>query len=90
MTNIDRQLAELEVEINRQRRSGRAMLKALGRDQGDFGTLHKPRPDNDFDLLKAENQMREIDRRGLLTRGQSESAWARLRALRPTAVIKWH
>jgi hypothetical protein len=90
MTTIDRQLAELEDEINRQRRSGRAMLKALSRYRQ--GPLHTSRPEHGqgIDLLKAETQMRDLDRRGVLTRAQSEAAWTRLRALRPAAVIKWH
>lgn len=87
MTIYDRQLAEIEELYNRQRHSGRQMLKALRHN--DYGTLHKPRPEGQgFDLMKAENQMRDLDRRGVLTRGQSEAAWAKLRALRPTQVLR--
>ena len=87
MTIYDRQLAEIEELYNRQRHSGRQMLKALRHN--DYGTLHKPRPEGQgFDLCKAESALRRLERQGALTDSQAGEAWRRLNNLRPTATLR--
>lgn len=81
-------LREIEALAAQQRHSGRMMLKAL-RHQGDYGTLHKPRPTGQgFDLLKAESALRRLEREGALTDDQAGEAWRRLNNLRPTATLR--
>jgi len=87
MNHLDRQLAEIEAEYNRQRHSGRVMLKSIR--QGDYGSLHKPRPTGQgFDLLKAESALRRLEREGALTDRQAGEAWQRLSRLRPTTIVR--
>jgi len=86
MNHLDRQLAEIEELYNRQRHSGRMMLKAIGHTHQ--GPLHTTRPGNGYDLLKAETALRRLEREGALTDKQCGEAWRRLSNLRPTAVIR--
>jgi len=80
-------LREVEALAVQQRHSGQMMLKALR--QGDYGTLHKPRPPGQgYDLCKAETALRRLEREGALTDKQCGEAWRRLSNLRPTAVIR--
>lgn len=81
-------LREIEELAAQQRHSGRQMLKAL-RHQGDYGTLHKPRPTGQgYDLCKAETALRRLEREGALTDSQAGEAWRRLSNLRPTAIFR--
>lgn len=90
-------LADLENTIAAQRREGRQMRKALSAGRARTNTRRRP----DFgktgsrhisasriDLVKAETTLRNLDRAGLLTKAQSESAWARLMSLRPTEIVR--
>lgn len=80
-------LREVENLAEQHRHSGQMMLKAL-RHQGDYGTLHRSRPAQTFDLCKAESQLRRLDAKGALTPAQSGEAWRRLNSLRPSTTIR--
>ena len=55
-------------------------------DFGRTGVQHMSAPR--IDLVKAEQALRNLDRAGLLTKAQSETAWGRLMALRPTEIVR--
>ena len=95
MSDIEKMLADLEATHRQMVRDGqhrRQLMKSLTytgntrRRAPDFG---KPgvQPAG-IDLLKAENQLRALDRAGLLTKAQSGEAWARLMRLRPTEIVR--
>jgi hypothetical protein len=77
MSEFDRLLADLENTLARQRESSRQMRKSMnsasrytGRTRRpDFGKTEQPVA---VDLLKAETQLRDLDRRGVADQGAKQ------------------
>lgn len=95
MSEYETLLQELEQLHASNLRSARTMRKSLSagrartRRRLDFGkTGSRHISASRIDLVKAETTLRNLDRAGLLTKAQSESAWARLMSLRPTEIVR--
>ena len=95
MTETERRLAELENMHRAMVRDGENRRRMMAKSFGYAGNTRRRAPDfgkpgvqpAGIDLLKAENQLRALDRAGLLTRAQSGEAWRRLTNLRPVETV---
>ena len=85
--DIETLLAEQERDLAKSMSAARRLGRSRRR-RPDFGRVGaRPASTAGIDLVKAETQLRAVDRAGLLTKAQSNEAWRRLNSLRPVQII---